>query len=77
MVDLMTKMKVNGFKYRFPFQKGIIIACKSLQELYTYLHDKHGIEYILTNHRCQDCIENFFSRMRDDSNDHPNSVRIK
>ena len=57
----MKKMRINGFKYRFPFQEGIIIACKSLQGLYTYLQEKYQIEYILTNHLCQGFIENFFS----------------
>ena len=60
------------------FQKGIEISSKSLLSLYNDLSTKRNVEFILTSHLNQDCLENFFSRVRalGGSYTHPTTVEF-
>lgn len=54
MTDLMTKVRVGYHKNLLPFQQGVIVTNKSLQQLFLYLKEKYSSErfdlsYILTN----------------------------
>jgi len=65
MTDAMIKIKVINHTRNVPFQKGIIVTNKSLQNLLVYLKEKYSnneftMKYILTNRLNQDVLENFF-----------------
>uniref|UniRef100_A0A0K2TNN0 Putative LOC100568865 [Acyrthosiphon pisum] n=1 Tax=Lepeophtheirus salmonis TaxID=72036 RepID=A0A0K2TNN0_LEPSM len=47
-----------------PYQKGASISSKSLISLYQYINLEMALPYILTSRLNQDCLENFFSRIR-------------
>jgi hypothetical protein len=51
-------------KKKVPFIRAIIISSKSLLSLYEEITAKRGVEFILTSHLNQDCLEIFFSRIR-------------
>ncbi len=51
-------------KKKLPFIRGIVISSKSLLSLYEDISARRGVEFILTSHLNQDCLENFFSRIR-------------
>ena len=63
-------------KSQLPFQRGLIISSKSLLKLFEVLSQRYNIEFIMTSHLNQDCVENLFSRIRaiGGSNSHPTSV---
>ena len=46
--------------------------------LYKDLKESRGIEFLLTSHLNQDCLENFFSRVRalGGTNTHPTTVQL-
>ena len=71
-----TMRRVGKRNFNIPFQKGIIISSKSLLSLYEDLSARCRIEFLLTSHLNQDCLENFFSRIRalGGTNTHPTSV---
>lgn len=50
MVDTMSTMKVNKSlcKSTYKFQKGILLSCYSLSELYEMLHNLYDIKFLLT-----------------------------
>jgi len=64
------KNKISGLQ---TFQKGVIISCKSLQQLYIYLKEEYDIKFILTHRLNQDSLESLFSQLRSRGglNDHP------
>ena len=69
MTVFIENIKVGNHKSFLPFQKGIILNNKSLQELFLYLKERYStdnfeIQYIFTNRLNQDVIENFFSYLR-------------
>lgn len=44
MINTVKAMKVCGKQYLFPFQKGMVISCKSLLALYAFLNEKFKSE---------------------------------
>lgn len=66
-------MRVGRHKSLIPFQKGILLSNKSMVNLFHYLREKFGVEYVLTYRLNQDILENFFSYIRGmgGTNDHP------
>ena len=77
MVETAEKMRCVGKRTsNTPFQRGLIITSKSLLRLYEVLSERYGVEFILTSHLNQDCVENLFSRIRavGGSYSHPTSV---
>ena len=64
MIKVSTNMRCNNRKTLVPFQRGIIISCKSLLNLFEELREKRGVKFLLTSHLNQDCLENFFSCVR-------------
>ena len=75
IVSNMFFINKNGNLCRKPFQSGIIVSIKSTKALFNELKEE-GIEYFLTTRANQDCIENFFSRVRfmGGNNSHPSPV---
>lgn len=65
-------------KKKLHFIRGVVISSKSLLSLYEELSAKRGIEFLLTSHLNQDCLENFFSRIRamGGSYTHPTTVEF-
>ena len=80
MEQAISKMTVGNRKAGsfVPFQKGYLISCKSVRLLFNDLKEKYGLEYLMTSHLNQDCLENFFSRIRClfGSNQHPGPVEF-
>jgi hypothetical protein len=64
MISTAQEMKCDSKRKILPFQKGIIISSRSLLSLFSELKQTRTIEFILTSHLNQDCLENFFSRVR-------------
>jgi len=64
MISTAQEMKCDSKRKILPFQKGIIISSRSLLSLFSELKQTRNIEFILTSHLNQDCLENFFSRVR-------------
>ena len=64
MIQTAETMKCDSKMKSVPFQRGIVISSKSLLSLFDELKTKRGVEFILTSHLNQDCLENFFSRVR-------------
>ncbi len=67
-------LRVSGKFLRF--QKGILISCQSLETLYSSLHERFGMSYIMTRRLNQDILEHFFSVIRQMGrcHDHPTSL---
>lgn len=63
-LEVIPSVRVGSRKSMLPFQKGFIISINSLLGLYQQMKTKHDVTYILTSRLNQDCIENFFSRIR-------------
>ena len=79
MINTAQIMRSGAKKTRnLPFQKGILISSKSLLALFDDLREKRGLEFLLTSHLNQDCLENFFSRVRalGGTNTHPTTVQF-
>lgn len=81
MNTFIKEMRVGKKATLLPFQKGILVCNKSLQEMFTYIKNKYSseifqIKYILTRRLNQDILENFFSYLRsmDAGYDHPTPV---
>lgn len=64
MIEASLALKCDSRVKTAPFQRGIIISSKSLLGLFEELREKREVEFILTSHLNQDCLENFFSRIR-------------
>lgn len=78
LVDELPKCKFSNCKRVLPCQKALILAGKAVPELYTYVRDKYGIDYMLTSRLNQDVLENFFSRVRRiGGNNHPDCNDIE
>lgn len=59
MNEFITEMRVTGKKSLMPFQKGILLCNKSLQDMFPYIQQKYSsetfdIKYILTRRLNQD-----------------------
>jgi hypothetical protein len=79
MIKMAEVMRSGEKKTKnLPFQKGILISSKSLLSLFDDLRENRGIEFLLTSHLNQDCLENFFSRVRalGGTNTHPTTVQF-
>ena len=79
MIQQAQKMKCGVKKSsNLPFQRGILISSQSLLALHKDLSENRGIEFLLTSHLNQDCLENFFSRIRalGGTNTHPTTVQF-
>ena len=64
MIRTADEMKCLGKrKSQLPFQRGLIISSKSLLKLFEVLSQRYNIEFIMTSHLNQDCVENLFSRI--------------
>ena len=64
MITFMQSSLISNNKKLLPFQKGVIINCKSLQSLYKCLSEMYGVKYILTKNLNQDVFEHFFGMIR-------------
>ena len=76
MEKLIATMKVNGKMAMMQWQKGILISIQSTRALYNDLVRNGPLDFILTSRLNQDCLENFFSRLRGigGDNHHPTPV---
>lgn len=79
MINTVKAMKVCGKQYLFPFQKGMVISCKSLLALYAFLNEKFKVKYVLTYRLNQDVLEHFFGCIRQMgvSYQHPSPLQMK
>lgn len=79
MTHLMETARARGIKRKLPFQEGIQISNKSLQDLFRYLQTSLGVSYITTVKLNQDILECFFSYIRamGRENSHPTAVDFK
>lgn len=57
-------MRVGTKKYLLHFQKGFLLSIRTLLCLYNDVCE-YGAKYVLTARLDQDCLENFFSRIRE------------
>lgn len=64
VLDTVSTMRCLSKNTMQVFQKGFIISIKSIQSLFTDLQEKYKILYLLTHRLNQDCLENFFSQVR-------------
>ena len=79
MMKAVEKMRCLGKRAQnLPFQKGIMISSQSLLGLREALHKRYKVDFLLTSHLNQDCIENLFSRVRalGGSYTHPTSTEF-
>ena len=62
-----------------PCLEGWKLSINSLIQLWDQLHQEKGLEFMLTNRLNQDCLENFFSRIRGRGGhrDNPDSVQFR
>ncbi len=79
MKKLMYTMRVGNNKNLLPFQRGFIISIESLRGLYRDFMKKHHGRYLLTSRLNQDCLENFFFRIRRLGGfyDHPQATEVR
>lgn len=79
MTELMETIRAKGVKNKLPFQEGIQICNKSMQDLFDYLNEVLHVRYITTIKLNQDILECFFSYIRGmgHQNNHPNPVDFK
>jgi hypothetical protein len=70
---------VGSHKGLIPFQKGILLSNRSLEEMFLYLKDNYKVDYLLTFRLNQDILEIFFSYIRGmgGANDHPTPNEFK
>ena len=79
MISVAGSMRVCGHDKLLPFQKGLIMSSRSLQNLYIMLKEKYGITYLMTYRLNQDVIEHFFACLRQMGAcyEHPSPVQVK
>lgn len=79
METTMSDLRKIGSKHSLPFQRGIIIAIRSLKQLFIDMKSDFGIRYILTYHLNQDPLESLFSIIRAIGGlyDHPTALQFK
>ena len=77
MIEYTKSMRIGKRKMLLPFQKGIIMSTIAVQKLFLRLRSNVGAEYLLTHRLNQDCLENFFSRVRSTgrSNTNPSPIQ--
>lgn len=69
--------KFEGHDSLLPCQNAFLMDCHSLEDMYSELKKELDISYILTTHLNQDCLENYFSKIRGISHDpHPDCVQF-
>jgi hypothetical protein len=65
MKDTMLRMRVEGHQSMLPFQKGVVMNCTALPQLYEEITTKFpNISYLLTYRLNQDLLENLFASIR-------------
>ncbi len=62
--EVFTAMRAQGKKSLLPWQKGWILNINSLLDLFSAVKAEYSLSYVLTTRLNQDCLENFFSRIR-------------
>ena len=64
---------------KFRCVDGLVLALNCLKGLMFYLHNMHGLDYLLTRRLCQDPLENYFSLIRQKSgfNQNPSCLAFK
>lgn len=67
-VDITTKVK---------FINSLLISINSVINLYYYLRDNAGFQYILTRRLNQDCLENHFGKITNDNGNCINPTPIQ
>ncbi|KAF0309274.1 Transposable element P transposase [Amphibalanus amphitrite] len=70
----------NGHRSMLPFQQGMLRTTVSLRGLYEELHRTvPELQFVLTSHLNQDCLENCFSQIRSlgGANTTPNAVEVR
>lgn len=79
MMNTMQSMRVGSSKSLYPFQKGILVSCKSLSKLFECLKSQFGLQFLMTCKLNQDSLEHFFGHMRQMgvSHQHPNAEQVK
>ncbi len=75
----VVKLRVVKSKSRLPFQRGIVTTVDSLRGLYKEFKVVHNGKYIMTSRLIQDCLDNFFARIRRLGGfyDHPQATEVK
>ena len=76
MIKKLRKIGKPDSAALLPFQRGILLACKGMKQLFPYLKERYGFDYVLTKRLNQDFIENLFSVVRaiGATNDHPDAT---
>ena len=69
----------NMKRVLLPCQTGLVISIRSLRLLHEELRNLWNVRYIMTSRRNQDCLENFFSRIRafGGPHSHPHAVEFR
>ena len=67
----------NGKAVWKPIQTGVQLSTTSILELYDELTSRGLIEYLLTSRLSTDCVENFFSQVRETGDSHPIPVKFR
>jgi hypothetical protein len=75
--ETFKSMKCHGKNVLQTFQKALLMSVKSLQQLFIEMRAKYDCKYILTHRVNQNCIENFFSQVRNMGglHDHPSPLQ--
>ncbi|KAJ8886453.1 hypothetical protein PR048_012664, partial [Dryococelus australis] len=75
----MCLIQVMGHRNEMPFHSGICVTNNSVRNLFSYLKEKYGITYLLTDKLSQDVLENIFSYIRSMgcANDLPTLIDFK
>lgn len=79
MMSTAKSLTVNGKTYLYPFQKGLIVSCQSVFQLYEMLQERYDINYIMTYRLNQDVLEHFFACLKQmgGSYEHPSPGQVK
>ena len=79
MIRTVGDMRVGNKRHLLPFQQGIKMSTLALQQLGAYVKDRYDCSYILTHRLNQDCLENFFARVRGAGGfqDHPSALEAR
>ena len=57
-------IQVLGCKSKVPCISGFVLSINCLQHMFSSLHEKLGISFLLSNRLNQDCLENHFATIR-------------
>ncbi len=61
---LQTTGRLEPVNALLPFQKGFLVSIDAALELYDKIRNDYAAKFLLTSRINQDCLENFFSRIR-------------